>query len=155
MEAMEKTGTTHLRLERDGVLLELGRPDPHGNQGGMLPSIQPVALPHEMPSSLGVMSQGVPPPELAPPPTGEESSAADEHVTSPIVGVFYPTPSPEDPPFIQVGDRVTPDTVVCIVEAMKVMNDVKAGVSGVIAEVLVERGQAVEFGTKLFRVTAG
>ena len=73
-------------------------------------------------------------------------------ITSPMVGTFYRTPSPEDPPFVKVGDKVDENTVVCIVEAMKVMNEVKAGVSGVVAEICLDNGHPVEFGSKLFRI---
>jgi acetyl-CoA carboxylase biotin carboxyl carrier protein len=66
------------------------------------------------------------------------------------VGTFYRAPSPDAKPFVEVGDKVTPDTVVCIVEAMKVMNEIKAEKSGVIKEVLVENAQPVEFGQPLF-----
>jgi acetyl-CoA carboxylase biotin carboxyl carrier protein len=75
-----------------------------------------------------------------------------DYITSPMVGTFYASPSPDEPPFIKLGDRVDADTVVCIIEAMKVMNEVKAGMSGVIREVCVENAQPVEFGTKLFRI---
>jgi len=75
-----------------------------------------------------------------------------KYVTSPMVGTFYSTPSPEDPAFVKVGDRVEENTVVCIIEAMKVMNEVKAGISGVIAEICVENAHPVEFGTNIFRV---
>lgn len=74
------------------------------------------------------------------------------YVTSPMVGTFYSAPSPEDPSFIKVGDKVEKNTVVCIIEAMKVMNEIKANVTGTVAEILVETGQPVEFGTKLFRI---
>ena len=87
---------------------------------------------------------------------GKETRAvhADgKFVTSPMVGTFYAAPSPDHPTFVKVGDTVQAHTVVCIVEAMKVMNEVKAGVSGVVAEVLVESGHPVEFGTKLIRIT--
>ena len=71
-------------------------------------------------------------------------------IDSPIVGTFYRSPSPEAPAFVNVGDTVTPDTVVCIVEAMKVMNEVKAEKSGVIREILIDNAQPVEFGQPLF-----
>ena len=74
------------------------------------------------------------------------------YVISPMVGTFYQTPAPDQPSFVKVGDRVTEDTVVCIIEAMKVMNEVKAGVKGRVAEVLIENGNPVEFGTKMIRV---
>ncbi len=73
-------------------------------------------------------------------------------IDSPMVGTFYSSPAPDQPSFVKVGDKVSKDTVVCIIEAMKVMNEVKAGVSGTVAEVLIENGQPVEFGTSLFRI---
>ena len=84
-------------------------------------------------------------------PAGSSSaSAGTETIDSPLVGTFYRAASPEAAPFVNVGDRVTPDTVVAIIEAMKVMNDIKAEKSGVIKEILVENGQPVEFSQPLF-----
>ena len=74
------------------------------------------------------------------------------YVTAPLVGTYYNAPSPDDPPFIKVGDRVEENTVLCIIEAMKVMNEVKAGVSGIVEEILVDNAHPVEFGTKMFRI---
>lgn len=89
----------------------------------------------------------------APPPQpSEPQEASGTYITSPMVGTFYTSPAPDAAPFIKVGDAVSADTVVCIVEAMKVMNEVKAGVAGVVKEILVESGHPVEFGTKLYRV---
>lgn len=87
-------------------------------------------------------------------PAGIPSPAYDEgkFVTSPMVGTYYATPSPDDPVFVKVGDKIDPNTVVCIVEAMKVMNEVKAGISGTVAEILITNGHPVEFGTKLLRI---
>lgn len=73
-------------------------------------------------------------------------------VQSPMVGTFYASPSPDQAPFVKVGDRVQEGQVVCIIEAMKVMNEVKANISGQVAEVLVHNAQPVEFGTKLIRI---
>ncbi len=83
-------------------------------------------------------------------PTQEDVNSV--YVNSPMVGTFYIASSPEDPPFVKVGDKVDKNTVVCIIEAMKVMNEIKANVTGTVAEVLAETGQPVEFGTKLFRI---
>jgi len=84
---------------------------------------------------------------------GEERSQRDMiTIDSPMVGTFYRASSPESPPFIKVGDRVEQDSVVCILEAMKVMNELKAEVGGRITEILVENAQPVEFGQALFRV---
>ena len=69
-----------------------------------------------------------------------------------MVGTFYAAPSPEAAPYVTVGQEVTPDTVVCIIEAMKVMNEIKAEITGVIAEVCAENGKPVQFGQALFRV---
>ena len=82
----------------------------------------------------------------------QESSSNHRCITSPVVGTFYVASSPEKPAFVKVGDTVSEDSVVAIVEAMKVMNEVKAGISGKVVEVLINDGQPVEFGTDLFRV---
>jgi acetyl-CoA carboxylase biotin carboxyl carrier protein len=76
-------------------------------------------------------------------------------IKSPTVGTFYSAPSPDDPPFVTIGSRVLPDTTVCIVEAMKVFNQIPAEVSGTIVEVLINSGDSVEFGQPLFRVRPG
>ena len=83
----------------------------------------------------------------------EKENDNDLYVQSPMVGTFYQAPSPEEPAFIKVGDKINKDAIVCIVEAMKVMNEVKAGVDGVVAEVLIKNGHPVEFGSKLFRIS--
>ncbi|MFZ0565042.1 MAG: acetyl-CoA carboxylase biotin carboxyl carrier protein [Chlamydiales bacterium] len=87
--------------------------------------------------------------EPLPPPKEE---VGKHEVSSPMVGTFYSASSPEDPPYVKVGDRVDEDSVICIIEAMKVMNEVKAGVKGMVAECLVKNGDPVEFGTKIFRI---
>ena len=71
-------------------------------------------------------------------------------IDSPLVGTFYKAASPDSAPFVQIGDRVNPDTTLCIIEAMKVMNEVKAEKSGVIKDILIENGQPVEFGQPMF-----
>ncbi len=83
-----------------------------------------------------------------PSPKGQE----EKWIKSPMVGTFYSAAGPDQPPYVKVGDKVTADTVVCIIEAMKVMNEVKAGLAGVVQEVILENGQPVEFGTKLFKI---
>ncbi|NGX44082.1 MAG: Biotin carboxyl carrier protein of acetyl-CoA carboxylase [Candidatus Anoxychlamydiales bacterium] len=75
---------------------------------------------------------------------------AKDCIISPMVGTFYVSSAPDQPPFVKVGDTVNENTVVCVIEAMKVMNEIKAGRKGVIKEVLLENTQAVEFETKLF-----
>ncbi len=101
-----------------------------------------------------------PPPAAAPASAPASSTAAAGggepagalYVTSPMVGTFYLSSSPDSPAFVKVGDQVGPETVVCIVEAMKVFNEIPAEVSGKITAVLVENAASVEYGQKLFRV---
>lgn len=84
--------------------------------------------------------------------TKTEDDANYVKITSPMVGTFYAAPAPDKPPYVKVGDKVKEDTVVCIVEAMKLFNEIEAEVSGEIVEVLVENGQLVEYGQPLFLV---
>lgn len=92
----------------------------------------------------------------ASPAAGTPAQAAEDNslskITSPIIGTFYPAPSPDSEPYVKVGDKITADTVVCIVEAMKVMNEIKAEVGGSVVEVCCKDGQAVEYGQVLFKV---
>jgi acetyl-CoA carboxylase biotin carboxyl carrier protein len=82
----------------------------------------------------------------------EKEGGSAHYVTSPMVGTFYVSPSPDDPPFVKVGDLVSEETVVCIIEAMKVLNEVKAGIKGTVSEVLLKNGEPVEFGTRIFKI---
>ncbi|MBD0346498.1 MAG: acetyl-CoA carboxylase biotin carboxyl carrier protein [Coleofasciculus sp. Co-bin14] len=106
---------------------------------------------------------------LAPPPTPEvvpRGSAPSptvppvvdqkwEEVLSPMVGTFYRSPSPDDPPYVEVGDRIRIGQTVCIIEAMKLMNEIEAEVSGEVVEILVENGKPVEYGQPLMRIKPG
>ena len=87
-------------------------------------------------------------------PSAPAAPPADDliPIPSPMVGTFYAAPSPDSPPFITIGSEVSEDTVICIVEAMKVMNEIKAELGGTVAKILVNNGQAVEYGQPLFLV---
>lgn len=85
-----------------------------------------------------------------PAPSGDSEGT---FITSPMVGTFYSAPNPESDVYVKVGDSVSADSVVCIVEAMKIMNEIQAEQKGTIAEILVENGQPVEYGQKLFRLS--
>lgn len=98
---------------------------------------------------LPIMAPAAPYPGTAPAPAAADNLA---DIKSPIVGTFYAAPSPDSPPYAKAGDHVTPDSVVCIIEAMKVMNEIKAETSGTIEKVLVTNGQVVEFGQVIFKV---
>ncbi len=119
-----------------------------------------VRLKEDAPIPTIIAQPGIPPavhvpPSVAPsgaPLAAEEDEAEGEVFTSPMVGTLFQAPSPEAEPFVQVGDRVGPDTTLCIIEAMKVMNEIKAEMEGQITAILVENGEPVEFGQPLFRV---
>ena len=91
--------------------------------------------------------------ELPVPKAERSPEAPGKYVSSPMVGTYYSCPAPDKPSFVKVGDKVNEHTIVCIIEAMKVMNEVKAGVNGTVAEILADNSQPVEFGTRLLRIT--
>lgn len=151
MAAMGRTGTKRVSIKKEGFEIEIER----GDYG----SIKVPEAMFEMPEeSFNKTDDALRRANMSAAPlavgqaSGQKEDANAIFVNSPMVGTFYNTPSPEDPPFVKVGDKVDKHTVVCIIEAMKVMNEVKAGVTGTIAEILVENGHPVEFGTKLFRI---
>src|SRR5262249_24565682 len=91
-----------------------------------------------------------------PAPAADQSAPAEEDghaVTAPMLGTFYRAEGPGRPPYVEVGSEVRPDTVVCLIEVMKMMNSIEAGVAGTVAEVCAANGELVEFGQPLFRVT--
>lgn len=155
---MGRTGTKKLHIKnKDGFELELereGSGDYRGNESS-IDFIEDNPLKNE--AAVRKASEALARANDAKTTLVGSSAAKEEasgtFITSPMVGTFYSSPSPEDPPFVKVGDKVEKGTVVCIIEAMKVMNEVKANTSGIISEVLVESSHPVEFGTKLFRVT--
>jgi acetyl-CoA carboxylase biotin carboxyl carrier protein len=105
---------------------------------------------------VGAIAHSVAPQDAASaPPSASEPGAAEpegDFVTSPFVGTFYRAPSPEADSFVEVGDTIVAGQVLCIVEAMKLMNEIEAEVAGTIVEVLVENGKPVEYGDRLFRI---
>lgn len=139
MAAMEKGGMKKVRIkEEKGAEIELERMPEHA-----------PAPPH----SYRPEPHFTPPPGS--PPRASEASSEEKsgnYVISPMVGTFYSSPSPDDPAFVKVGDEVDEETIICIVEAMKVMNEVKAGIKGKVAEILLDNAHPVEFGTKIFRI---
>jgi len=161
MTVMSRTGTKRLKLKEGDFELILERPDlsqPSSNfldqSGGIsndrfynqMYNRADQTLSRNSEHTSGRMTSSIGHHE-----TKQEDSQST-YITSPMVGTYYEAPSPTDPVFIKVGDRVEKNTVVCIIEAMKVMNEIKANQTGTIAEILVETGQPVEFGAKLFRI---
>ncbi|MGE0193289.1 MAG: acetyl-CoA carboxylase biotin carboxyl carrier protein [Planctomycetota bacterium] len=151
---MNKNGLVEVELEQEGWRVHLRKAE--------APSAPLVTYAQPGYAQLGHAHPGfVPPPAAAPTPGGSPGEAADapagpppgtKDIPSPMVGTFYRRPSPDAEPYVEVGDRVSAQTVVCIVEAMKVNNEIQAELSGEIVEVLAEDGQPVEYGEPLFRV---
>jgi len=136
VDLMEKNGLTAFEMEKGGFRIALSKGAVVGPAVSYAPA--PVAAP-AAPASAAAPAEAAAP------------AASGKEIPSPMVGTFYSAPSPESPAFVKVGQKVTPDTVVAIIEAMKVMNEIKAEVSGTITEVAAENGQPVQFGQALFR----
>jgi acetyl-CoA carboxylase biotin carboxyl carrier protein len=111
---------------------------------------QPVAAAPSAPAVQPVQAPAAPAQPAAAPASAPASDLLE--IRSPIVGTFYSSPSPDSPPFVSSGDKIKSGDVLCIIEAMKLMNEIEAEISGTIAEVLVENGQPVEYNQVLFRV---
>jgi acetyl-CoA carboxylase biotin carboxyl carrier protein len=141
---MKDNDLSEFSMEQDGLKIRIKR-GPEGFQ-------QTVSLPPPAPTQPVATPVPAPAPAVAPAPA---APAADiKHIVSPMVGTFYRTASPDSPPYVEIGQEVDPETVVCIIEAMKVMNEIKAEVAGVVTEILAENAKPVEFGQKLFAVRA-
>jgi acetyl-CoA carboxylase biotin carboxyl carrier protein len=162
MATMGRTGTKRLVLKKDDFELTLEREERAAAPAeSALESLEEFATRAELDHRTNVAlsrARELTAPLTAGPLHGQhDGDKAKEvegsYVTSPMVGTYYASPTPEGAAFVKVGDSVDSNTVLCIVEAMKVMNEVKAGIKGTIAEVLVENGHPVEFGTKLFRIS--
>jgi acetyl-CoA carboxylase biotin carboxyl carrier protein len=111
-----------------------------------------VPASYEDPAALPQVQPMVASPNTAPAGSAAAAVTGEVEIKSPMIGTFYRAPSPEAASYIEIGSEVNPDTVVCIIEAMKVMNEIKAETKGVITQVLVENAKPVEFGQPLFKV---
>jgi acetyl-CoA carboxylase biotin carboxyl carrier protein len=152
IDLMTKNGLTEFELEKGDVKLRVKR----GPSGDWTTSTVPVAqsmgtqpLPQIMMAPVHA-AIAAPAPVAATTPPAPASNVSQ--IVSPMVGTFYRSPSPDSGPYIDVGQEVNEETVVCIIEAMKVMNEIKAEVSGIIVEVLAQNGKPVDFGKPLFSV---
>ena len=145
IKVFDDSGVDSLEIERGGTRVKLSKTPPA--------AAGPVVL-----SGEGLAPRGAPqsapapeaprPPERTPPPSTRELL----EVTSPMVGTFYNAPAPDAPAYVEPGQRVSPGDTLCIIEAMKLMNELVCEVSGTITEVCVQNAQPVEFGQVLFRV---
>jgi acetyl-CoA carboxylase biotin carboxyl carrier protein len=143
IDLMKKNSVSEFELEKQDFKIRLKR-SPNGNVGTTeetpyLTYVQPnVAL--SASSAAGSALPAVP------------VASSELDIKSPMIGTFYRSPSPESASYVEVGTEVNPETVVCIIEAMKVMNEIKAEAKGVITQVLIENAKPVEFGQPLFKI---
>lgn len=146
-DVMENRGLTRVRVEEpDGTAVELERAS----------AAQPVAVPMPMPSAMATPVAAPTVAPAAPEPAAQAPAAAPKpkgtEVTAPMVGVFYAAPAPGDEPFVHVGSKVKAGETLCIIEAMKVLNEVTAEADGEVLEICVADGDLVEFGSCLMRI---
>ena len=150
VDLIKRSGLTEFQLEKKDFKLRICR------KGNEYQSLYPAATPMPFPPSA--MAPQPPPSATAGQRNGVAETLADKKIAegklirSPMVGTFYSAPSPDRPAFVSVSDSVSEETVVCIVEAMKVMNEIQAETKGIIAEILVQDGESVEYGQPLFRL---
>ena len=143
IDLMKKNSISEFELERQDFKIKLKR----GGNG--IPAVAQAEDPQVI-SYMPMVGQVAPP--VAPVPAAAGNLPGELDIKSPMIGTFYRAPSPEAAHYVEVGTEVNPDTVVCIIEAMKVMNEIKAEAKGVITQVLVENSKPVEFGQPLFKI---
>ncbi len=146
IDLMRKNSLTEFEYEKDGTKIRIqrgpdGKPQVFASSPNLLATPTLVPIPTTLPTS-----------PLAPTPAPTPPAQSLPTINSPMVGTFYGSPAPDAPTYVSVGSAVTPESVVCIIEAMKVMNEIKAEMSGTITEILAESGKPVEFGKPLFRI---
>lgn len=145
IDLMKKNSISEFELERQDFKIKLKR----GGGGVAIPTmLAEVPPPQHLPTGSGSTPSGAVPAALP----VDDVHAGTIDIKSPMIGTFYAAASPDSPNYVEIGSEVGPESVVCIIEAMKVMNEIKAEVKGVIVEVLVENAKPVEFGQPLFKV---
>jgi acetyl-CoA carboxylase biotin carboxyl carrier protein len=145
IDLMKKNSISEFELERQDFKIKLKR---GGNGVIAAPQYEEnpvVSYVTSQPAISGPAGTG-------PAPQNGGGSSSETEIKSPMIGTFYRAPSPEAGHYVEVGTEVNPDTVVCIIEAMKVMNEIKAEAKGVITQVMLENGKPVEFGQPLFKI---
>jgi acetyl-CoA carboxylase biotin carboxyl carrier protein len=145
IDLMRKNALSEFELERQDFKIKLKR----GVVGPIAPIEEPPTASYPMPlPPAGVAGQPAPWPAPAP----STPAPVLLEIKSPMIGTFYRAASPDAADYVEIGTEVTPETVVCLIEAMKVMNEIKAEVKGVVTHILVENAKPVEFGQPLFRI---
>ena len=144
IDLMKKNSITEFELEEKDSKLRLKR-----GLNGVSPAVQGDDSVQMLP--IPAVAQALPV-AVVTSPVVPVANSGEIDIKSPMIGTFYRSPSPESASYVEVGAEVSNDSVVCIIEAMKVMNEIKAEVKGVITQILVENGKPVEFGQPLFKI---
>ena len=145
LKLMDTHGLSEFRLEKEDEKLVLRRNSNENVQQQIIHSPHPaVSIPFAAPQAVAESP--------AAPVEAIKEESGFETIESPMVGTFYSSASPDSEPYVQVGDSIGTDTTVCIVEAMKIMNEIKAEINGTIEQICVQNGQPVEFGQALFKI---
>ena len=154
VDLMKKNAVSEFEMEEGDFKIKLKRESgkPRKGETVVVQEAAPMILPAAAAAPAAVPVAAATPAPTAPAPATPAPAAEGPEVKSPMIGTFYRKPSPDADSFVEVGSVVEPETVVCIIEAMKVMNEIKAEVKGTIAEVLLEDGKPVEYGQALFRI---
>src|SRR5215469_11494271 len=149
---MKKNSVSEFELEKEDFKIKLKRSPNGGATGAVAYEEAPAMVSYVPPTTIATAPVSLAAPAAAALAVG---GPPEQEIKSPMIGTFYRAPSPEAGPYVEVGTEVNPDTVVCIIEAMKVMNEIKAEAKGVITQVLVENAKPVEFGQPLFKIRPG
>jgi len=149
IDLMKKNSVSEFELEKEEFKIKLKR-TPNGGFAAPVSYEEAPLVTYAPPLAISPASAA--PAASAPVAAGAAANSGEQEIKSPMIGTFYRSPSPEAGPYIEVGMEVTPDTVVCIIEAMKVMNEIKAEARGVITQILLENAKPVEFGQPLFKI---
>ena len=153
IDLMRKNSLTEFEMEHQDFKIKLTRGNGGSGEEGTPTIPYPLPLPVAVPSPLVAGGMSLAAGTTA--PAAPAAPAADSNlfeIKSPMIGTFYRAPSPEAANYVEVGSEVNADTVVCIIEAMKVMNEIKAEVKGVVTQILVENAKPVEFGQPMFKI---
>ncbi len=152
LDLLEERGIGEFELEKNGFRIRIKREPVHETVHHTAPVAQFETHHAKLPVEAAVSAHPVTPSAVAPGEPAAEPGASLHTIKSPIVGTFYASSSPDAPPFVKPGDVVQPGQVLCIIEAMKLMNEIEAEIAGEIARVFVENGQPVEYGQSLFAI---
>jgi acetyl-CoA carboxylase biotin carboxyl carrier protein len=149
IDLMKRSDLTEFAVEEEGFKLKIrrghnGAPVVTSNGGSIAPMLDTPAISSSAQAAPAAFLAG-----------GEKEEAGYSYIKAPMVGTFYRAPSPESPPFAEINAKVSENSVICIIEAMKIMNEIQAEAKGTVVEILVENGQPVEYGQRLFKIKQG